>query len=204
MDYSYKQLTNRQKKELEGYLASWVQITRFILFCIATALFALLCRFLQQVIGISYPVWIFVTIAAAAGLYFRSKKWTGGKEFREQLKKDIIDGRCKVITVEPVHIIKFEAIEDEGENFLIRDKTGDHILFSGQYLYHLKKFPWSKFEIKESINARHFWGLTKCGDSIDINETKGQMPYTVLKQLGIFNENYMVLTAEQLELLDKI
>jgi len=197
-----KPLTRRQRKELHHFVATSTSVLRVTLFVLSVGMFGAILRGIQIKIFGGPPLWALVTVAVGMWFYIKSKKWTGGPEFRKQTRRDLEAGVAKVTVIEPAHVTEIDEVEDEGPSYIIESKKGESILLTGQWLVRTKKrqFPWSKFEIAEAPHSGHFFGIRKQGEPIPISAKRDAPSYEQAKKLGCFDRNYILLdeTAKKL------
>ena len=199
-------LTAKQCKELQGYVALSTQLFRGFLFVIFIAGLGLVLRGTQQAINpAGAPWWVFPTGAFAMVLFVYSKRWTGGREFRKSVRKDLTSGKARALIVEPVSVIEFEEEEDEGPSYLVETADGETVFLAGQYLepYKHRKFPWSRFHIIEAPFSGVIFRIERRGDPIPVDETRPALAYEIAKKLGCFKHRYVVLDEKGKALASK-
>jgi hypothetical protein len=170
MTIEHRPLSDRQRSELNGYAAPAGMIVRAVLFCGAgTALGGVLYYFTWLARpGTHFLWWLLPTLAVMAVVYIRSKRWTGGAEFRRQIRADLARGVAEARRFEIAEAVKVEEREDEGPSFFLKTADGQIFIFSGQYLDTGKNrsFPWASFEVLEAPESRRFFGLHKLGEPL--------------------------------------
>lgn len=207
MKCNYQQLTPKEAEELKDYISFSTKIMRivFVLFVIAVLTFFF--NKIMYYVNVEQPVWIMFSLSLFIWYFFNKNKLTGDKDFFNLVKKDIDDGRCKLITIEPKYIIKIEENEDEGNCYIIQDKDNVFIFMSGQELYTYEKdgFPWESFAIRESVNAKIEFGIEKKGHDIQVSKILPSFSISLntLKEIGAFERTAFILTDKQLQLLKK-
>lgn len=198
-------LSKVQRDELEGIGALSTQLLRGLIFVVFIFVLGLLFRSLQHTVLITPPLWLFPTAMAAIWLYFRSGRWTGGREFRRRVREDLEAGVASITIIEPVSILEVEELEDEGPSFLIEASSGDTVLLTGQELerYKRKNFPWSKIGVIEAPRSKRFFGLKRMGDPIRVDGTMPPLCYDKAKELGCFEQNVIILDERKRRILDE-
>ncbi len=196
--------TKKQLKELEGYVALSTSITRSIGFLITLILVGGILNAIQRNFPPTLPpLWLILTIAIGIIIYVKAGKWTGGRKLRNKIRQDLKNGSCNYLIIEPTDVIEYAELEDEGPSYLIKTIDKETIFLSGQFLerHKRRKFPWEKFAIQEAPASKISFGIQKMGDPISVTEQRPPLEYCVLKQIGAFNGDYVVLSSRELELL---
>jgi hypothetical protein len=192
-------LSRKETAELRGYVAIGIGLFRVVLFLAAVALAGLLLRALQRLFPVlgDYPWWAVPTGLGAWALYRASSRWTGGRDFRARVRRDLAGGSLAVRKVQALDAIEVEEQEDEGPSYFILTQDGRTILFSGQYLdrYRGKGFPWTSFEILEAPESGVFFGLRSLGERLAPSR-RPPFGWEERKALGSFNRNYQVVDVD--------
>jgi hypothetical protein len=153
MQTTYHPLTAKQKAELRGYVARSTSVARVVIFIIVALCLAGVLRSLVEHTkpGAHYLWWAVPSLVIMALLFWISRRWTGGRHFRELVRADLRQGTAAVHRIDAVEAIEVDEQEDEGPSFFVKTADGQVILFTGQYLDRLKRrgFPWKSFEILE-------------------------------------------------------
>jgi hypothetical protein len=204
MEVEYKAFSSKQIQELSGYVALWVHVGRWLIFSFLVALtafpfwviFKLTVNLLPSVAHSHW--WILPTVVMAIILLRRFKKWTGGAEFRDAVRRDIGRGELAITRVKAVDAIRVEEAEDEGPSYFILTDDGEVILFCGQYLDRLQRkgFPWEEFEISEAPESKVFFGLKKVGDKLEPSVTRQPFTYEEAKNYKTFDSDYKLLDVD--------
>ncbi len=163
MQTTYHPLTAKQKAELRGYVAWSTSVGRVVIFIIVALCLGGVLRSLVEHTkpGVHYLSWLVPTLVAMGLLFYISRRWTGGRHFREQVRADLRQGTMAAHRIDAVEAIEVEELEDEGPSFFVKTADGQVIVFTGQYLDRLKRrgFPWKSFEILEAPASKVFFGL---------------------------------------------
>jgi len=149
------------------------------------------------------PIWLAITAIVAVAIYVRSKRWSGGPEYRKRIRQDLDAGMSRTTIIEPAFVTEIEEQEDEGPSYIVVTKEGESILLTGQWLVPIKRrnFPWSKFEICEAPLSGHFFGVYNRGAPFPVSQKREALSYEDAKALGCFHSNYIVLDDEAKKLL---
>lgn len=192
-------MTATERSELQGLVAASTQMLRGMLFIVVLGLFGFLVRAIQLRADVSFPYWAILSAALGLWLYRKSKAWTGGPEFRRQVREDLHSGETRVVSIIVQRAVEFEEAEDEGPSFLIETMDGDSILFTGQHLDSAKRrgFPWQEIEIHEAPNSQYFFRIKGHGESISVDSIRPSLEYALLQSLGCFQHNYVQLDPAQ-------
>jgi hypothetical protein len=180
-------LTKRERRELQGYV-TWTTVAfRALLFVVAVVAVGAVCRRVQQWFALSGPYWLLPTIAAGLFLYLRSRRWTGGRELRRQIRLDREANAAVVHHVRVREAILFEEHEDEGPIIFLLTDTNETLVFTGQDLSRdvARGFPWREFEIREAAHSRRFLGLKRLGEAFRPVAAKPPLPPDRFKQLDL-------------------
>ena len=186
-------MTKRQLKELSGYVSTSTQILRVVFLIILLVVFSRLAYvvtgFLLKPFSptIHKPAWIVLTSLIGVGLLVFSKKGSGGRAWKANVKADIERKQIAVHTIEVIDGFVFPEQEDEGPTILVKAREGECLMFKGQDLarIHSRGFPWKMFEIRESPRAKVFFGITKRGEPFP----------ALLKRDGFTWDDYKKLAA---------
>ena len=118
--------------------------------------------------GVHFSWWAIPTVLVMVFIYFRSRRWTGGRDLRLKIKADLEQGTLAVHRIHVADVIEVQEREDEGPSYFVKTADGQVFVFSGQYLdgYRTKGFPWKAFEIAEAPASRIFFGLTRLDASV--------------------------------------
>jgi hypothetical protein len=90
------------------------------------------------------PRWLLPAGLAGLFLYVRSRRWTGGRELRERLRRDLAANAALVHHIRTRDAILFDEREDEGPIVFVLTDTGETLVFLGQDLSRdvARGFPW--------------------------------------------------------------
>jgi hypothetical protein len=129
-----------------------------VLFLIAVAAIGGLSWRIQRWTPLSAPFWLLPTIAVAIALYVRSKRWTGGRDLREDIRADLRANSARVYHVQVRDAIVFEEQEDEGPIVFVLTDGGETLVFTGQDLARqvARGFPWRELEVRETAASRRW------------------------------------------------
>ena len=167
---TYRPMTAKQKQEMWKYVGWPASVGRLVLFIMVAFFLTGSLRYLVEHAkpNTHYLWWGVPSLLVMVFIYIRSRRWTGGRAFRQQAKADIAQGFVAIHQIDAVEVIEVKEREDEGPSFFIKTADGQVILFSGQYLGRLKKqrFPWRSFEIIEAPSSKVFFGLKKLADPL--------------------------------------
>jgi hypothetical protein len=196
-------LTKQQREELEGIVSLSTQVIRAFLFSISVIFIGIFFHWLQHLVWQEWPLWIIPTVALAVWLYFHSSHWTGGPKLRAKIRRDLAVGNVLISILEPESVEEVDELEDEGPSYIIQTKDGSMYLLTGQDMeqYTSKHFPWSKIGVIETPYSKQFLGLRKMGEPIPISGKRPPLSYQVLKNLGCFQSNFIVLDESKRKLL---
>ena len=113
MQTSFRPLTARQKAELQGYAGRGAPVARAILFVITAGVVLKLFQVLHsKLVGvlpiISHPAWWIVpSTLLMVYLYVVSRRWTGGRRLRKQVKSDLAESKVAALR-EPLFCLVLE------------------------------------------------------------------------------------------------
>ena len=199
-----RSLSRKQAAELRGYVAASTSLFRILVWLAAVALAGALFRALQPLLARPFPVvgahmwWALPTGLVAWALYHASSRWTGGREFRARVRRDLERGTLAVRRVTAVDAIEVEEQEDEGPSYFVLTPDRQTIFFSGQYLdrYRSKGFPWTSFEILEAPESGVFFGLHRTGERLVPSARRRPFGWEERKALGGFNRKYQLINVD--------
>jgi hypothetical protein len=195
---TFRPMTARERKELEGYI-SWIPLlARTMMFAAAVAVVAAFAAALQagleQLLGGRSlgPLWAIPTMAVAAILFSQSRKWTGGPELRRRFIADLVRGEVAVHHVVVSAALEIPEVEDEGPTFFVRDADGETLFFAGQFLERLEQrgFPWTEFKIQEAPVSKHFYGVRAEGPRFEGTRILPALAHAQMKQMGLFARSW--------------
>jgi hypothetical protein len=200
----YRPLSSRQKAELRGYVAAGTAVGRAVLFLLAVGAFAFVLRAILRGLAAFWPplvhpiAWAVPAAILAVLLYRRSRRWTGGREFRAQVRRDLASGELAFRRVDVVEAIAFEEAGDSGPCYVLLTSDGRTLLFDGQYLetHRRKGFPWTSFEIREAPESRVFFGLHRIGERLAPSACLPAMSFEERKALGSFDRSYQEIDVD--------
>lgn len=198
---SYRKLKSRERSELMGYVSPWIWAFRAALFVVAAALVGWAAYALEKaLLPASVPrlAWLLPTALFSAWLYVRSRRWTGGAEFRDKVRKDIREGVARRLHVEVAAAVEFEESGDSGPTFVITTASGETLLFSGQdYARHKAKgFPWREFEVLDAPNSNLFFALNRLGEPFREVARRAPLTYRQARDLGCFQKSFAPLPPD--------
>ena len=180
-------LTRRERDELRGYV-SWGSVaTRTVLFSVALAIVGAACRGIQQWLRLPELLWVLPTGAVGLLLYLRSRRWTGGRDLRERIRRDLAANAAAVHHVGVSDAIVFDEREDEGPIVFVLTDAGEALVFLGQELARdvARGFPWREFEIRESASSGRFFGLKRLGEPFPPSAKRPPLSPERYQQLGL-------------------
>ncbi|HET8645565.1 MAG TPA: hypothetical protein VFO85_08770 [Vicinamibacteria bacterium] len=198
METTYRPISKRRLKELRGYVGWVAPAFRALLFAAAVAAVAFLLRaLLRRLAGPDlHPLWWMVPAAAfGAGLHRLAGRWTGGRAFRQGVRKDLAGGVAAVHRIRAVDAVEVEEGEDEGPTYFLLTDDGRTMVFSGQYLarYRSKGFPWREFEVLEAPHSKLFFGLNGLGERLPPSLRRPPLSWEEYKRLVSGTKEYGVL-----------
>lgn len=188
-------LTKRERAELVGYVSRSTVWSRAVLFALAlTAVAGLAVKF-QRSLSIDQPVWIVPTALVGLTLYWRSRRWTGGRDLRARIRQDLESNTAAVHILSVVDAIKVEEAEDEGPTFFLELDTGETVAIGGQFLDRVvtRGFPWRRFEIREGARSGLFLGLEGRGARVVPSLVKPPLSMATVRALGIGHVRWKIL-----------
>jgi hypothetical protein len=188
-------LTKRERAELVGYVSPSTVWSRAVLFALALAAVAGLAFKFQQSLSIDHPVWVVPTTLVGLTLYWRSRRWTGGRDLRARIRADLESNTAAVHVLLVVDAIKVEEAEDEGSTFFLELDTGETVAIGGQFLdrFVTRGFPWRQFEIREGARSGLFLGLEGRGERIVPSLVKRPLSMATVRELGISHVRWKIL-----------
>ena len=188
-------LTKRERAELGGYVARSAVAGRAVLFALALAATAGIALKVQGWFSSDQPWWIVPTAVVGLALYWRSRRWTGGRDLRARIRRDLKSNSAAVHVLSVVDAIKVEEAEDEGPTFFLKLETGETVAIGGQFLdrFVRRGFPWREFEIREAAESRLFLGLKSRGEPVAPSLVKPPLSRTAVHELGLASVRWKVL-----------
>lgn len=194
-------MTARERAELTGLVSAGAIAARAALFVLAVAVVGWVSATLQafgaQLVGspLELPFWIAPTLAFATFLYVRAGRWTGGRELRNRVRRDLRRGELAHLRVRVVEALEAPEVEDEGPVIFVRTDDGVTLFFSGQELARHKErgFPWREFEVIEAPVSRHFFRLRPLSASFEAVETREPLTFAEAKTLGVLSASFGTL-----------
>jgi hypothetical protein len=163
-------LTRRERAELEGYVSWTTYAGRAALFVVAIAIVGAVSWRVQQWLApaaaLPRVLWLLPAAVAGLFLYRRSRRWTGGRELRDAIRRDLESNAALVHHVSVRDAVVFEEREDEGPVVFVLDDDGESLAFVGQDLarHVARGFPWRELELRESASSRRFLGVKRLGE----------------------------------------
>ena len=190
---SFRPMLPRERAELEGMVSPGTAVMRGIFFLAAIAGVGVLLRLLLTLpemawgVSIPRPLWLLPTALIALWLYRRSGRWTGGREFRDTIRRDLQGGVMARHRVVVAAALEAPEVEDEGPVVFVREEEGDILFFAGQELARQKMrgFPWREFEIIEAPESRLFCRLKPLSEAFPDVQTRSPLGYEERVELGI-------------------
>lgn len=188
-------LTKRERAELVGYVSWSATATRTVLFGVALAAVAGASFKVQRWLSIAQAVWVLPTIAIGLLLYWRSRRWTGGRDLRARVRRDLTSNTATVHVLSVVDAIKVEEAEDEGPTFFLELDTGEAVVIGGQFLDRFvgRGFPWKQFEIREAAESGVFLGLEGSGERVVPSLVRPPLSMATIRELDIASVRWKVL-----------
>lgn len=188
-------LTKRERAELVGYVSRSTVWSRAVLFALALTAVAGLAFKFQRSLSIDQPVWIVPTALVGLTLYWRSRRWTGGRDLRARIRQDLESNTAAVHILSVVDAIKVEEAEDEGPTFFLELDTGETVAIGGQFLDRVvtRGFPWRRFEIREGARSGLFLGLEGRGARVVPSLVKPPLSMATVRALGIGHVRWKIL-----------
>ena len=198
---SYRALKSRERRELLGYVSPWVAAFRAALFLLAGGIAgAVLYRLEVALLPASWPrlVWLLPTALLLGWLYARSGRWTGGAQFRRNVRRDLDEGMARRLHVTVASATEFEEVGDTGPTFVITTPSGEAMLFCGQDFLRrrAKGFPWREFEVLDAPHSNVFFALNRLGEPFQQVSRRAPLTYEQAKALGCFKKSYAFLPAD--------
>ena len=177
-------LTKRERAELVGYVSRSTGWLRAVLFALVLAAVAGLAFKFQRSLSIDHPVWVGPTALVGLTLYWRSRRWTGGRDLRARIRQDLESNTAAVHVLSVVDAIKVEEID-----------TGETVAIGGQFLdrFVTRGFPWRQFEIREGARSGLFLGLEGRGERIAPSLVKPPLSMATVRELGIGHVRWKIL-----------
>jgi hypothetical protein len=180
-------LTKRERNELQGYVSAGASVSRAVLFLITVGAVAGLSWRVQQGFAATKPFWMLPTLLVAIVLYFRARRWTGGRELRDEFKRDLESNSAVVHRIQVRDAIVFEEQEDEGPVVFVLTETGETVVFVGQDLARQmsRGFPWQEFDVRETAHSRRFLRLERISARFAVTDTRPPLSPERFKELGL-------------------
>ena len=177
-------LTKRERAELVGYVSRSTGWLRAVLFALVLAAVAGLAFKFQRSLSIDHPVWVGPTALVGLTLYWRSRRWTGGRDLRARIRQDLESNTAAVHVLSVVDAIKVEEID-----------TGETVAIGGQFLdrFVTRGFPWRQLEIREGARSGLFLGLEGRGERIAPSLVKPPLTMATVRELGIGHVRWKIL-----------
>lgn len=199
MSSEARPLSKKQRDELASYISLSTRTMRAVLFIVFVAVTAWLFKGLQSLISVGWPVWIVPTAAAAAFVFARSRRWTGGPAFYRAVREDLETGVLNVTVIKPRTVIEVEELEDEGPTYFVRTQDDLVVVFSGQEMipFRSRGFPWSEFVVEEAPRSGVFFKLQRIGEPVPVDRVIEPLPFETMKALGCFDSPFAVLVEDQ-------
>lgn len=193
-------MTTRQRRELQGYVARSIALVRALLFLAAVAVVGTVSASLAWQLPAlrAGPWWLLPTLGFGAWLFRVSGRWTGGTEFRRQVRRDLADGVVAVRRVRAVDAIEVEEAEDEGPAYFIQTEDDRTLYLAFQELARSKSrgFPWTEFELIEAPHSGVFFSIRKVGEKLVPSRVRAPLTREEARKLGGFDERYRVLDVD--------
>ena len=179
-------LTKRERAELVGYVSRSTGWLRAVLFALVLAAVAGLAFKFQRSLSIDHPVWVGPTALVGLTLYWRSRRWTGGRDLRARIRQDLESNTAAV------HVL---SVVDEGPTFFLKLDTGETVAIGGQFLdrFVTRGFPWRQLEIREGARSGLFLGLEGRGERIAPSLVKPPLSMATVRELGIGHVRWKIL-----------
>lgn len=197
-------LRKKEREELEGYVG-WVPVvSRAVLFVILLGGAGLLLRAVFAGLSVSKPslssplFWIVPTALVGLAVAIRARRWTGGRDLREKIARDLERGQAAVHTLHALEAIVIEEVEDEGPTIYVQTELSGVVRFCGQYLDRqmAKGFPWHEITIREAPESHIFFGVWGNEDGEIPVIRRGPLTSMEAARLGPFDEEYVRLRMD--------
>jgi hypothetical protein len=188
-------LTKRERAELAGYVSGSTVAGRAILFALAVGAVAGLAFRIQRWFSLDQPYWLLPPIVAGLALWRRARRWTGGRDLRARIRRDLESNTAAVHVLSVVDAIQVEEAEDEGSTFFLKLDSGETVAIGGQFLdrFVSRGFPWRQFEIREAAESGLFLGLEGRGERVAPSLVKPPLSLATVRELGIASARWRVL-----------
>ena len=188
-------LSRRERDELGGYVSRSAAAGRAVLFAVAVAAVGALAWRVQSALAGGGPWFLVPTAAFAAWLHRRAGRWTGGRELRSRIRRDLAENAARAHVVRVADAVALAEAEDEGPAFLVLAESGETLAFSGQYLARLagRGFPWCEIEIREAACSRRFLGLRRRGGAFPPSAVSPPVDLAVRRRLGLADGPWQVV-----------
>ena len=146
--------------------------------------------------GAHFAWWAVPSALVMLFLFVRAKRWTGGGEFRQQVKADLKEGSIAVQRVDVVEAIEVEEREDEGPGYFVKTTTCEVMVLMGQDLdkYKRRGFPWKSFEIIRAPVSKKLFGLKRLDGPLPPSFVREPFTWEEFKQFH--GKNYKVIEAD--------
>jgi hypothetical protein len=196
-----KPLSASQRRQLEAYVAKNVAAIRAAFLAVGLFFAGVIFRAIQlqaarRSLLFDNPLWWMApTFAIGVLLVIWGKRLTGGREFRANVRADLVASSASAHTVRVRDAILIEEHEDEGPGFVIETEEGATIVFAGQYLdpFVRRGFPWTAFDIIEAPRSQVFLDLVPQGESVTVTKARGPLTWQEVKQAGLLKRKYAVI-----------
>src|SRR5512140_39606 len=124
MQTKHDSLTRRERRELENYLSPWGGVFRIALFVAPITFVAFMSWRIQVAVSQHGLWWLAPPALFGIVLYYFGRRWTGGKEYVEQIRADLAANSVEVLIVNVVDAIEVEEMEDEGPTYFLKTDDG--------------------------------------------------------------------------------
>lgn len=193
METTHRPMTARERSELAALVSPTVALARAGLFVLTVGAVGWPLRGLQAAgSSITFPIWAVVTLLFALLLYRRAGRWTGGAEFRSQIRADLDRGEVEIRRVRVSAAVEAPEVEDEGPVFFIRDEDGSVMFFAGQDMarHKLRGFPWVEFQVMSTpVSNQLFRVRAKSGPFQPVWQ-RPPMTFSEAKAIGVTEEGF--------------
>jgi len=200
---TYQDMKKSEIKDLKAYVSVSTRVLKWIIpFTIGIVVSLGVYRFVE-LFDLSRYINLAMAFMGFMFIFLYLREQTGGYALEELINKDIAFGKWELIEVYVDKAYKFNEIEDEGNIYLIQDKDGVWLLFSGQdiVLYERKGFPWCKFVFKQTKYANLECSFVNFSDKkcfYDGIYDSSILPLKFLKKIGFFNKECIVLSEDDI------
>ena len=203
MEHGRRQLTARERKDLEALVSVWTQAMRAVLLLVAVGTVGLFLRAVQAgLASLELPVWAVGAAACGAWLYTRAGAWTGGSALRRQVKSDLRSGEMAVKRLQVVDALLAPEVEDEGPTIFVREAGGSILFFSGQETGRRRSrgFPWTEFEASWAPESKQLFRVRSLGRPFEPVVVRSPLSVYETKQLGLLESEFGVVEEDWAEL----